>query len=94
MEPVYARLRVIVGEDGALYTYCDDSYIIAASERMADVLHRAPAKVGLLIGFSPGKTELILPQGYGRHVFSYPLDNPWIAAPHVVEGFKSCLGVP
>ena len=50
MEPVYARLRQAVGEDGVMYTYSDDSYILAPKESMAVVLEEAPVifdKVGL-----------------------------------------------
>ncbi len=42
MEPVYARLRQVVGEEGAVYTYSDDSYILAPKEQMAVVLEEAP----------------------------------------------------
>jgi len=66
MRPVYARLRDAVGEEGVLYTYCDDFYLLALAEHMATALHEAPeifGKVGLRIGYGPGKTELILPQG-------------------------------
>ncbi len=65
---------------------------------MAEVLHQAPAifgKVGLRIGYNPGKTELILPKECPREDFPYPLDNnPQVPAPQVVHGFQSCLGVP
>jgi hypothetical protein len=97
IEPIYARLRAAIGEEGVLYTYCDDSYLLAPSERMATVLHHAPcifAKVGLRIGYGPGKPEIVLPKGCSRHDFPFPLDDPHVAAPHVVAGFKSCLGVP
>jgi len=50
-------------------------------------------KVGLRIGIGPGKTELILPEGYDKIIFSYPLDNPRIDAPHAVPGFSAYLGV-
>ena len=49
-----------------MYTYSDDSYILAPKENMAVVLEQAPVifgKVGLRLGYGPGKTELILPQG-------------------------------
>ena len=65
MRPVYARLQDEVGEEGALYTYCDDSYLLAPAEQMAMVLRKAPeifCKVGLRIGYDPGKTKLILPR--------------------------------
>jgi hypothetical protein len=64
---------------------------------MATALHHAPCifgKVGLKLGYGPGKMELILPKGCARENFPFPLDDPDIAAPQVVEGFKSCLGVP
>jgi hypothetical protein len=97
MAPIYARLRAAVGEEGVLYTYCDESYILAPVEKMAEVLHHAPGifgKVGLSIGYGPGKTELILPKDCPREAFPYPLDDPQVPAPHVVDGFKTCLGVP
>ncbi len=64
---------------------------------MATALQHAPgifAKVGLRLGYGPGKTELILPKGCSRQDFPFPLDDPDVAAPQVVVGFKSCLGVP
>ena len=82
-----------MGEEGALYTYCDDSDLIAEWEKMAEVQTQAPTifgKVGLRIGLGPGKTLLILPEGYETSVFLYPLDNLWIEAPHVVPGFSAC----
>ncbi len=48
----------------------------------------------LRIGYGPTKTELTLPSGYDRQSFSYPLDDPAVLAPHVMEGFHACLGVP
>jgi len=33
MQPIYARLQEAVGEEGALYTYCDDSYLLAPTGR-------------------------------------------------------------
>ena len=64
---------------------------------MATVMHQAPDifnKVGLRIDYGPGKTELILPKGCSRQDFPFPLDDPHVAAPQLVAGFKSCLGVP
>ena len=97
MEPVYARMRAAVGDEGVLYTYCDDSYMLAPAEQMATSLQQAPgifAKVGLRLGYGPRKTELILPKGYSRQNFPFPRDDPDVAAPQVIAGFKSCLGVP
>ena len=97
VRPIYARLRDEVGEEGALYTYCDDSYLFAPAEQMTTVLRKAPeifGKVGLRIGYGPSKTKLILPRGCSRQDFPFPLDDPQVPAPHVVAGFKSCLGVP
>ncbi len=97
MAPVYERLRAVVGEEGVVYAYCDDSYILAPIEQMAQVLHQAPwifGKVGLRIGYGPGKTELILPKDCSREDFPYPLDDPQVPAPQVVQGFQSCMGVP
>ena len=97
MKPVYARLQDAVGQEGVLYTYCDDSYLLAPPEQMATVFRTAPTifgKVGLRIGYGPGKTELILPKGTTANEFPYPLEDPETPAPHIVPGFKSCLGVP
>jgi hypothetical protein len=87
MAPVFERLRAAVGEEGVVYAYCDDSYILAPVEQMAQVLHQAPGifgKVGLRIGYGPRKTELILPKDCSREDFPYPLDDPQILAPQVV----------
>jgi len=92
MAPVYERLRAAVGEGGVVYACCEDSYIIVPVEQMAQVLHQAPrifGKVGLRIGYGPGKTELILPKDYSREDFPYPLDDPQIQAPQVVQVFQS-----
>jgi hypothetical protein len=97
MKPVYARLRAALGEEGVLYTYCDDSYLLAPAEQMATVMHQAPGifgKVRLRIDYGPRKTELILPRDCSRQNFPFPLDDPQVQAPQVVAGFKSCLGVP
>ena len=97
MGPVYDRLRAAVGEEGVLYAYCDDSYILAPVEQMATVFRTAPAifsKVGLRLGYGPGKTELVLPKECSVEDFPYPLSDPSVPAPQVVAGFKSCLGVP
>jgi len=37
---------------------------------------------------------LVPPQGYARSRFPFPLDNPGVAAPHVVQGFAACMWVP
>lgn len=97
MVPVYSRLRQEAGEEGVVYAYSDDSYILAPKEEMANVLQKAPGiyeKVGLRLGYGPGKTELILPQGCRKDEFPLTLDDPEVPAPQVVEGFTSCLGVP
>jgi len=97
MEPVYTRMRAALEEEGSLLTYCDDSYLLAEPDKMAKVLHHAPAifgRVGLRIGVGQGKTKLILPRSYDRSLFQYPLDSPGVPSPHVVQGFSSCLGVP
>ena len=86
-----------MGEEGALFTYRNDSCLLAESVKLAEVMDQAPTiygKVGLRIGLGPGKTELALPQDYERRNFPYPLDIHGIATPHVVQGFSSCLGVP
>jgi hypothetical protein len=97
MAQVYERLKQTVGEEGIVYTYSDDSYILAPKEQMAVVLAEAPrifGKVGLRLGYGPDKTELILPQRCSKEEFPFPLDHPTIPAPQVVVGFESCLGVP
>jgi len=66
-------------------------------DKMAEVLAHAPiiyGKVGMKIGYGPGKTKLILPRDYDREDFPYPLDDPSVLVPHVVTGFMTCLGVP
>ncbi len=76
---VYARLRAIMGESAAMYTYCDNSYLMAMPAKMAVVLDHAPsinAKDGLMIGLGPGKTELTVSQGYDKSRFPYPLADP------------------
>ncbi len=81
-----------------MYAYCDDEYLIAEPDKIADVLATGSTafygKDGLKLGYGPGKTKIILPQGYDREEFPYPLDDPSVQAPQVVTGFKSCLGVP
>jgi hypothetical protein len=60
---------------------------------MAVVLQKAPGilgKVGLSLGYGPGKTELILSEGCSREEFPFPLDDPEVPAPQVVAGFSSC----
>jgi len=69
MEPVYAKMRTVVGDEGVLYTYCDDSYMLAPADQMATTLQHALGifvKVGLRLGYGPGKTELILQKGCSR----------------------------
>ena len=64
MAPVYARIGSLLGPDGALYAYLDDVYLLADHVHMAIALIAAPSiykRVGLRIGWGPGKTELILP---------------------------------
>jgi len=99
MNQVYAILWAAMGEEGALYICCDDLYLIAEPVNMAEVLAQAPAlfgKVRLRIGLGPRKTELVLiPHGYEKSSFPYPLDDPGVVDPHVVlAGFYACLGVP
>jgi hypothetical protein len=97
MEPVYSRLRAVMGEQGALYAYCDNSYIVVEPETLATVLAQAQIffeKASMKIGYDPGKTELILPRGYDRDTFPYSLDDLDDPAPQVVPGLKACLGVP
>ena len=38
MEPLYMRLRAAMREQGAVYAYCDDSYLVAEPDKMAEVL--------------------------------------------------------
>jgi hypothetical protein len=72
MQPVYSRLGALLGPEGALYAYSDDVYLLAAPVNMAVALSSALAiykKVGLRIGWGPGKTELILPTDVDRENF-------------------------
>ena len=39
MEPVYARIRAAVGDEGVMYTYCDDLYLLAPTKQLATTLH-------------------------------------------------------
>jgi len=53
MDPVYMRMRAAMGEEGALYAYCDDSYLILEPKKLAGVLTQASTtfgKIGLRIG--------------------------------------------
>jgi hypothetical protein len=53
MYPVYARLQVLLGHDGALYAYSDDVYLISDPIGMAKALATAPTIymiAGLRIG--------------------------------------------
>jgi hypothetical protein len=53
MQPVYSRLGVILGPEGALYAYSDDAYLLVDPVNMVVALSAAPAiykKVGLRIG--------------------------------------------
>jgi hypothetical protein len=73
MESIYVRLRAAMGESSALYTYCDDSYLMAEPDKMTKVMKRAPAIYGksrFQDRLRPGKTDLILPQGYEWSRFS------------------------
>ena len=53
---VYARLEALLSSDGALYAYSDAVYLLSDPISMAIY-----NKVGLWIGWGPGKMELILP---------------------------------
>ena len=95
LTPVYSRLGALLGPDGALYAYSDDVYMLADPGNMAVALSTAPAiykKVGLRIGWGPGKTELTLPPTVAPETFLYLL--PEGCYPSVVLGFSACLGVP
>ncbi len=76
-----------MGETGALHTFCDDSYLIAKPDKMAEVMqqvHGIYNKLSLEIGIGPGKTLLIFYKGYDKSSFPYLLDDPGVEAPHVV----------
>jgi hypothetical protein len=95
MAPVYARLGSLLGPEGALYAYFDDVYLLADPAHMAIALAAAPSlykKVGLRIGWGPGKTELILPSGTDNASFLTTLGPE--CHPSLVTGFTYCLGVP
>ena len=88
---------VCVGGQGALYPYCDDSYLVEEPDKIHEIFAQAPfifTKVGLNIGYSLGKIELIPPRGYDKREFPYPLDDLDVLAPQAVVGFSACLGVP
>ncbi len=93
--PSYSRLGALLGPEGALYAYSDDVYLLADPINMAVALSTASAiykKVGLRIGWGPGKTELILPTDVHCETFLSLL--PEGCNPSVVSGFSACLGVP
>ncbi len=95
MQPVYSRLGALLGPEGALYAYSDDVYLLADPINMAVALSAALGiykKVGLRIGWGPGKTELILPTDVHCKTFLSLL--PEGCNPSVVSGFSACLGVP
>jgi len=95
MQAVYSRLGALLGPKGALYAYSDDVYLLANPVNMAVALSDAPIiykKVGLRIGWGPGKTELIFPTNVDRENFLSLL--PDACNPSVVTGFSACLGVP
>jgi hypothetical protein len=53
MYPVYARLKDLLGPEGARYAYSDDVYLISIPVGMAEAMEDAPTiykKVGLRIG--------------------------------------------
>jgi hypothetical protein len=61
---VYAKLQVLLGPNGALYEYSDDVYLVSDPVSRAKALTASLGtygKIGLMIGWGLGKTELILP---------------------------------
>ena len=87
----------MIGPDGALYAYSHDVYLITDLVSMAKTLAAAPTiygKVGIRIGWGPGKTELILPLDSDPITFLALQDTVRGGLSHVVLGFSSCLGVP
>ncbi len=72
MRPVYARLGALLGPNGALYAYSDDVYLVSDPVNMSSALIAAHAiykRIGLRIGWGPGKTELVLPSDYDPQAF-------------------------
>jgi hypothetical protein len=72
IQPFYSRLGALLGPEGALYAYSDNVYLLAGPVNMAVALSWAPAiykKVGLRIGWGPGKTELFLPTNVDCETF-------------------------
>jgi len=51
-------------------------------------------KVGLRIGWGPGKTKLILPPQCDPDAFMQQLDSSGEGLPHIVPGFNTCLSAP
>ncbi len=61
-----------------MYAYSDDVYLVSDPDNMFATLVAAPSiyrKVGLRIGWGPGKTELILPSHCDPNAFLQPLDE-------------------
>jgi hypothetical protein len=95
--PVYARLGALLGPDGAMYAYSDDVYLVFDPVNMSIALVVAPTiyqRVGLSVGWEPGKTELILLHPCDPDTFLQQLEAYGEGLPHIVPGFSVCLGVP
>jgi hypothetical protein len=78
IRPVYARLGALLGPDGALYAYSYDDYLVSDPVNMSNALSIAPRsykRMGLRIGWGPGKLELILPPNIAPEAFLQQLDE-------------------
>jgi hypothetical protein len=97
MELVYARLRVAITEEGPLYTYCDDSYLLAEPKQEGSS-HRSSTidfrQSGIKDRPWTGKNGIGAAAWLRHELVPLPLDNPGVAASHVVPEFAACLGVP
>ncbi len=74
MEHAYRRLAATLRSEGALYSYSDDAYILVEPNHSIVTLLASPTlynKVGLRLGWGPGKTELVLPFGFDTKAFIY-----------------------
>ena len=93
--PVYSQLAAALGPSAVLTAYADDVYCAGPPERVAAALLLAEplySRVGLSVGWGPGKTELYLPPSVPG--IPLPLHPDGSLKPLLVRGFASCLGVP
>jgi hypothetical protein len=97
IRPVYDALLSQLGPQGFLLSFADDVYMGGVPTSVAWALSQASslyAMVGLQLGWSPKKTELVLPPSCDLDELLLPRDIDGRPLPDVVQGFKACLGVP